>query len=79
MHNSVNLDGSPADNVEYEVRFDNQDAVTVALQCFVLRYVAYMVMCHKVTDALIQFLYKGGGIGRTIIRDPFEYRIEIVD
>jgi hypothetical protein len=40
----VNLYGSPADNVEYEVRLDNQDAVTAAFKRFVLRYVAYKAM-----------------------------------
>jgi hypothetical protein len=58
VHNSVNLYGSPADNLEYEVRFDNQDALTEALQCFVLLYVAYKGICYKVTEALIQFFTK---------------------
>lgn len=70
MDDTMNFNGFATDDVEYEVGFDDKDAITRVSEFVISRYPAKKGVDFKTTNTLIEFFDKRCGITWTVTCNP---------
>jgi hypothetical protein len=72
VNHTMYFNGSPTDDIECKVGFDDKDTITGIFELVIPWYATKKWVSLKIGDALVKFINKGCCIGGAVICNPVE-------